>query len=114
MVSQGCLTPQEWQKDMEQMNAPANKDCTITHRVTDAKSISIDISCKTDNGMTSSGHWEMHMIDKEHGHGSGSMKGDAAGPNGQSFAVTMTMDTRYVSADCGDVKPGASKVIKQD
>jgi hypothetical protein len=55
----------------------------------------------------------MHVVDDEHGHGSGHMKSDQTGPNGQAFQVDSTMDTHYLGADCGDVKPGDAKVIKQ-
>ncbi|MFZ0662569.1 MAG: DUF3617 domain-containing protein [Acidobacteriaceae bacterium] len=112
MVTQGCLTPDEWRKDMEDMNKPRNSDCTITKHGDDVRSLSFDISCKQGNS-TISGDWEMHVIDNEHGHGSGHMTSDQAGPNGQSIVVDSTMDSRYLGADCGDVKPGATKIIKQ-
>jgi Protein of unknown function (DUF3617) len=111
-VTQGCLTPEEWQKGIEDMNKPRNSDCVTTKHGDDMRSISFDVSCKTQGG-TISGHWEMHVVDDEHGHGEGHMKSDQTGPNGQSFEASSTMDTRYLSADCGDVKPGDAKVIKQ-
>jgi Protein of unknown function (DUF3617) len=112
VVTQGCLTPAEWQKDIEEMNKPHNSDCEVTKHGDDVRSLSFDISCKTHGG-TIIGHWEMHVTNDEHGHGTGHMKSDEAGPNGQAFVMDSTMDTRYLGADCGDVKPGDAKVIKQ-
>jgi hypothetical protein len=111
-VTRGCLTLEEWQKDMEEMNKPRNSDCTIVKHGDDLRALSFDVSCKTERSMVS-GHWEMHVISDEHGQGSGHMKSDQTGPNGQSFVMDSTMDTRYVAADCGDVKPGDAKVMKQ-
>lgn len=111
-VMHGCLTPEEWQKDMEDLNKPRNSDCTITKREQTRTVYSYDVSCKTEEGATMTGHWEMKIIDDEHAHGSGHMASDEPGPNGQTFSASSTIDTHYLSANCGDVKPGAAKVVK--
>lgn len=113
-VSQGCLTPDEWQKSMENMSKPSSSDCTITHRQLEARKFSVDVSCKSQNGGTTTGHWEMQATDDEHSHGSGHMTSDAAGPNGQHFSMDMTIDSHFLSANCGDVKPGNAKIIRHD
>lgn len=112
VVTQGCLTREEWQKSMEDMNRAGNKDCTTTNKDIQPRKFSVDISCKSQQG-TVTGHWEMQMIDDEHGHGSGHMKSDSTGPNGQAFSMDMTMDSHFLRSDCGDVKPGDAKIIKQ-
>jgi len=61
--------------------------------------------------MVMNGHWEIHFVDDEHSHGSGHMASDSPGPNGQPFAMDMTIDSHFLGADCGDVKPGTPKVI---
>jgi Protein of unknown function (DUF3617) len=113
MVSQGCLTPDEWQKSIEAMNKPRQSDCSVTKHGDDVRSLSFDVSCKMRNGGSITGHWEMHVVDDEHGQGSGHMKGDQMGANGQSFSMDSTMDSHYLGADCGDVKPGEPKIIKE-
>lgn len=110
-VAQTCLTSEQWQKDFEQLHKPQNSDCTITKREADTHNFSFDISCKSQRGMEMNGHWEIHFVDEEHSHGSGHMTSDSPGPNGQPFAMDMTIDSHYLSADCGDVKPGTPKVI---
>ena len=111
-VTRGCLTPEEWRQELEEMNKPTNTDCTVTRNTDNVSSISFDVSCKTEEG-TVTGHWEMHILDDEHAHGSGHMKSDQTGPNGQSFTADSTVDTRWISADCGDVRPGKAKVMEQ-
>ncbi|HTV05789.1 MAG TPA: DUF3617 domain-containing protein [Acidobacteriaceae bacterium] len=111
-VTQSCLTPEEWRKSLEGMNKPQNSDCTIDKREVNEKKFSFDLSCKTERGMTMTGHWEMNVVDDEHAHGSGSMTGDQPGPNGQNFSATTTIDSHYLGASCGDVKPGEPKVVQ--
>ena len=111
-VTRGCLTPEEWRQELEAMNKPSDAKCTVTRHTDNVNSISFDVSCKTGEG-TLNGHWEMHIIDDEHAHGSGHMTSDQTGPNGQSFTADSTIDTRYLGADCGDVKPGPARVMKQ-
>jgi hypothetical protein len=110
-VAQTCLTPDQWQKDFEQMNKPQNSDCTIAKKEADTHDFSFDISCKSQRGMTMNGHWEIHFVDDAHSHGSGNMTSDSPGPNGQPFAMNMTIDAHFVSPDCGDVQPGTPKLI---
>lgn len=114
VVTQSCLTRDQWQKEMENLNHPANKDCVLTHRQVEPRKFSFDISCKSQQGATTTGHWEMQVIDDQHSHGSGHMKSDNAGQNGQNFAMDMTMDSHYLNSDCGEVQPGSAKVISQN
>ena len=112
-VTQSCLTPAEWQKDMENMNKPKSSDCDAQKREDSPTKYTFDMSCKTERGMTMQGHWEMDVLDSEHAHGSGHMASDQPGPNGQTFSVTMTLDSKYLDSDCGDVKPGEPKVMQE-
>lgn len=112
-VSRACLTPAQWQKDMEEMNKPRSSDCDMKKREVSPTKYSLDMSCKTEQGMTMTGHWEMNVVDSEHAHGSGHMASDQPGPNGQTFAANMTLDSKYLGADCGDVKPGSPQMVTQ-
>ncbi|MGH9587304.1 MAG: DUF3617 domain-containing protein [Acidobacteriaceae bacterium] len=112
-VSQGCLTPEEWQKDMADMNKPAGNDCAITNRKVDSREISFDISCKSERGDTT-GHWEMHLVDDEHGQGLAHMNSNTTGPNGRHITMDMNFSSRFLSSSCGDVKPGNAKIIRHD
>lgn len=114
LVTQGCLTPEEWQKQMADMNKPAESDCKITNRHATPRNVSFDISCKSENGDTTKGHWEMQVVDDEHGRGSAHMTSSTAGPNGQNLTMDMTFNSHFLNASCGSVKPGDAKVIRRD
>lgn len=112
-VTHGCMTPDEWQKSIEQMNEPKNADCTYANRQSGSGKYAFDLSCKSENGMTMNGHFEMLIDDTEHAHGSFQMKSDQAGPNGQAFSMHGTLKSKFLGADCGDVQPGTPKVIQE-
>jgi hypothetical protein len=114
MVTQGCLTPEEWQKQMAEMNQPGGNDCAVTNRHVEARKLSFDVSCKSEHGASTNGHWEMQVTDDEHGRGSAHMKSDMTGPNGQALTVDMNFNSHYLSANCGEVKPGDAKVVRHD
>jgi Protein of unknown function (DUF3617) len=113
IVTQSCLTRDQWQKDMDKMNQPRSTDCEVTNRQTGAGKYSFDISCKSQHGGTMNGHWEIQYVDEEHTHGSGRMANDQAGPSGQSFSMQTTIDSHFLSSDCGDIQPGSPKIVKQ-
>ena len=114
LVTQGCLTPEEWQKQMADMNKPPDSDCKTTNRQVTPRSVSFDISCKSENGATTNGHWEMHVVDNEHGQGSAHMTSSTPGPHGQNLTMDMTFNSHYLSSNCGEVKPGDAKVIRHN
>lgn len=112
-VTQGCLTPAEWQKDMDQMNKPDKSNCEFANRQASAGKYSFDISCKSERGTTMTGHLEMQIADENHAHGSYHMTSEQAGPNGQKISMEATIDSHFLSSDCGDVQPGSAKIVKQ-
>jgi hypothetical protein len=109
-VTQGCLTPEEWQKEMEHMNDPKG-NCEISNRTIDGGKWSFDVSCTSGRGMTMTGHFDFVVADDEHATGTAHMKSDTVGPNGQTITSDMTFASHRLGADCGDVKPGSAKVI---
>ncbi|HUY80980.1 MAG TPA: DUF3617 domain-containing protein [Acidobacteriaceae bacterium] len=111
-VTQSCLTPAQWRKSLEGVSKPPNSDCTVDKHEVNDRNFSFSLSCKTENGMTVTGHWEMRVVDKEHAHGSGDVKSIQPGAKGQNYTATTTIDSHYVSASCGDVKPGQPKVVQ--
>jgi len=111
LVSQGCMTPDEWTKAMERMNSSNQSKCTYTNRTITAQKISFDMSCTSERGSAFTGHFEMIIDDDQHSHGTAHMKGEG-GPNGQPMTIDTTLSSHFVAADCGDVKPGDAKIIK--
>lgn len=112
VVTQGCLTPDTWKKDIQGAQQHMhNTNCTLSHFEQDAHHIAFDQACTSAQaGFSNETHFEMLIDDTENGHGHADTK--MTGPNlPQGMAMHMTIKTKYLSADCGDVKPGEGKVI---
>jgi hypothetical protein len=89
----------------QSQNRPGAK-CTFTNRKQSASGSSFDTTCTMPQG-TITGHSEFHMVDSEHMTGTTHMEGSMTGRNGNAMPVKMssTMTSKYLGADCGDVKP---------
>lgn len=112
IVTQGCLTPDTWKKDIQGMQQHMhNTNCTLSNFEQDSHHVSFDQACTSAQaGFSSNTHFEMLIDDPENGHGHADTK--MTGSNiPQGMAMHMTMKTKYLSADCGSVKPGEGKVI---
>ena len=109
VVTQSCMTQEEWAKSIEKMNNNESK-CTYTNRSITSQKFSFDMSCASEHGGVFTGHFEMLVDDPEHTHGSAHMKGEM-GPGGQPMTIDTTLSAHYLAADCGTVKPGEAKVI---
>ncbi|HUB19008.1 MAG TPA: DUF3617 domain-containing protein [Acidobacteriaceae bacterium] len=112
-VTQGCLTPDSWKKDIQGMqNRQRQTDCNTANFEQDAHHVAFDVKCAGQGGYASDGHFEMLIDDPENGHGHVDMKmSGPAFPDGMT--MHMTMKTKFLSSDCGDVKPGQGKTIRQ-
>jgi hypothetical protein len=112
-VTQGCLTPESWSKDIQgAQKHQQNTECTQSNFQQDSHKVTFDQACSNQGGYSTTIHFEMLIDDTENGHGFMDMKmSGAAFPQGMT--MHMTMKTKYLSADCGSVKPGESKVIHE-
>ncbi|HZZ38311.1 MAG TPA: DUF3617 domain-containing protein [Acidobacteriaceae bacterium] len=110
-VSQGCLTPDTWKSEFQHMQQRhPDSDCNQSNFQQDAHHIAFDETCGGQRGYASNVHFEMLIDDSENAHGHVDVKmTGAAFPQGMT--MHMTVKTKYLSSDCGDVKPGAGKVI---
>jgi hypothetical protein len=110
-VTQGCLTPESWKSSVENMQKRAKSgDCKTTNMHQDAHSLSFDESCSSER-YNSDTHFEAQFDDSEHMHGSAKVKMTAQGLP-QPMTANMTLNSHYLSADCGEVKPGEAKIVK--
>jgi Protein of unknown function (DUF3617) len=108
-VTQGCLTPDTWKDSFQKMQDQMQNDCKTSNAHQDAHSISFDQSCVKQR-YTSNVHFEGFFDDDEHMHGS--VKVVMSAPSlPQNMTMNMEMKSHYVSASCGDVKPGEGKVM---
>lgn len=110
-VTQSCLTPEQWQKDMG-LGKSDEGDCKSERNVSAAGKYSFDLTCKSDHGYSTVGHWELQPLDTRHMRGSGQV--DLIRSNGQHITMSMTLTSHYLGANCGDVKPGEGKTIRHN
>lgn len=110
-VTQSCLTPAEWKKGFE--DARQNSDCTRTNMVENSHQLSFDMTCKTPNrpGSTT-GHMEMFFDNPEHTHGTMHMTSTQMNQQGSTVNMTMKIEGHFISSNCGDIKPGEPKILR--
>lgn len=79
--------------------------CSVTNRVQTPDGASFDINCTMPEG-TATGHTTLHMVDADHVTSTSHMT-VAGSAQGRTMNMTMdgTASAKFVSADCGDVKP---------
>jgi hypothetical protein len=109
-TTQSCLTPEKWKSDIQGFNARQQRGCTLSNLHQNPHEISFDQTCESARG-TNTAHVDILIDSAEHAHGTVVMTiADPALP--QPITVNVSMASRYVSAACGDVKPGEGKMIR--
>jgi hypothetical protein len=109
---QGCMTPDSWKDALTKLQERPDSECTAKNIKQSGHTFTVDESCSSDR-FTSKTHFEATADDTEHMHGSGTM--EISSPQfPQPMKATMKMTSHFVSSDCGDVKPGQSKVIRHE
>ncbi len=108
LTHQSCFTSDSWKNAMQEMQgqrAMQHTTCSTTNMEQDSRHISFDVQCSTTNqGYLSSMHIDMHFDSPEAMHGSNTVK--ISGPGmPQGMTVVSTVKSKWVSSDCGDVKP---------
>jgi hypothetical protein len=116
MVMQACVTQDEWSKTLANLGKRGDMTCTTSNLMQDSQKLTFDESCVSPRGGTFAGHFEMFFDDAEHSHGEVHMKTAGAQDGASSLKITIDVSTtsHFVSADCGDMKPGDAKVIKTE
>jgi len=90
---------------LNQSQRSSGMQCTFTNRSQTANGVSFDTTCTGPQG-GGKGHTEIHIIDDEHVSSTNHMT-ISGSANGHDFNSTIDASStgRFVSADCGDVKP---------
>ena len=108
-LTQGCLTPDTWKDSFQKLQSQMQNNCKVSNMHQDSHSITFDEACASER-YTSNVHFEGLFDDDEHMHGT--VKVVMTAPSlPQSITMNMAMKSRYLSASCGDVKPGEGKVL---
>ena len=99
-----CITPESYKEAI----AHVPPGCTITNKTQTATSISGDLSCTLQHGGTTTGHIDVEMPDPTSMRSTVKLMVNA---QSQSVPMTLTTDSHFVSADCGDIAPGQAKIV---
>lgn len=102
MQAQVCMTPESWRETLGE-GTQNMKTCQHTNDKITATHYSFDIVCPAIGG---TGHGEIDFT-QDQAHGTVHME---ASPGGHHFVVDSTVQSRFVSTACGDVKPGQAQL----
>lgn len=109
-VTQSCMTADTWKKDLLKMRQQQS-ECTMADMHMDAHGVAFSETCGDNHQYTTTVHFQATFDGDEHMHGTATAH--TAGPAlPQGMDMTMHMASHYLSASCGDIKPGAAKVIR--
>jgi hypothetical protein len=109
ITTQSCIAPNTSMDSLlnqAQHRSSNAMKCSFTNRVQTARGASYDMSCTGPMG-SAQGHTDYHLIDDEHFSSTVHITITAKGQSGQTMTMTRDATTtgKFVSADCGDVKP---------
>ena len=108
-VKRHCMQAESWKETMQQMqNQDQPGGCTTSNVQQDEHHMAFDQSCKAKDGFTTTAHVELQLDSKEAMHGSLSMKMIVPGM-AQAITSQSTFKSKFVNADCGNLKPGEQK-----
>ncbi|MES2393114.1 MAG: DUF3617 family protein [Acidobacteriota bacterium] len=99
-----CLTQATWTKQMG--GGPQAAGCKTSGEVWTPNSYASDISCETPQA-NATGHIAVRWPDMEHSEGTVHMEIDASG---QHVVTDSVVTSRFLSADCGGVRPEKPEV----
>jgi Protein of unknown function (DUF3617) len=106
-----CVTKEQLAKGMA-FGDSNNLNCTRKINQSSGSRIEMHMECQEDKmKMTLTGDFAVERLDSEHVKGSGNMKTSGAGASGamRNVETKFTMTAKFVSSDCGDVKPASDK-----
>ena len=96
-TSRSCVTRESLSRGFGQMD----KTCTYKVVSSSASKMDMHIECNRASGKAE-GEVIMERADPEHVKGTVNMKAASGGSN---FSMKVSNDSKWISADCGDVKP---------
>jgi len=104
-TSKACITKEVLSKGFS-FTTDTNKDNNCTQKTTSLTSSKVEMHVECTGQNTMSADVMIDRLDSEHVKGSFSGKGSGGGRGaGGSASVSGTFMSKYLGADCGDVKP---------
>lgn len=112
ITNQSCMSSDTWKQSLQSMQGRrqmANAaSCTTSNVEQDSHHFAFDVACSAQQGMNTKMHLDMTLDGEESMHGT--MTTTMSGPNiPQGMSMTATIKSKFVSSDCGSLKPGEQK-----
>jgi hypothetical protein len=102
-TNRSCQTKESLSRGMGLNNQP---NCTQQVVSSSSSKLQVHVECSSQGGGKSVGDLIIDRIDGEHAKGAMDMKIASGDKN---MTMKMTFDTKFISTDCGDVKPYVAK-----
>jgi hypothetical protein len=103
---QVCIAPQTTVDSMlNRAQQSQGMSCTVSNKTQTATGVSFDINCTGQTG-SGKGHTDVRLVDDDHVSSTSHMTVTASSQgHTMNTTVDVTTTAKFVSADCGDVKP---------
>jgi Protein of unknown function (DUF3617) len=113
ITTQTCMTPDTWKNSLgnaqnRMRNMPAS--CTTSNVQEDSHHYTADVQCTAQQGFSTTAHIDMHFDSDESMHGTTNTT-MSGGNTGMNMTMNSTIKSKFMSSDCGDVKPGQGKMV---
>jgi hypothetical protein len=104
-TTRSCIT-----REMISQGLAYQNDKSCSYKLTGSSSSRQDIHVECTRGPQQTvGDMAIDRVDAEHTHGSMNMKMSG----NTSMSMKMSFDAKFISSDCGDVKPNAAETVKK-
>ena len=114
ITTQSCMTPETWKSDLQNMQTHRQQmaaKCSTMNVQQDGHHYTADMQCAGQQGMTTTVHVDMQFDSDESMHGTTAATMSGAPNMPQGMSMNSTIKSKYMGADCGDVKPGQGKML---
>jgi hypothetical protein len=113
VTTQTCMTPDTWKNSISNAQnrmRNASLNCTTSNVEQDSHHYTADVQCTGQQGFTTTVHVDVQFDSDESMHGTTNTT--MTGGNAQmNMTVNSTLKSKFLSSDCGDVKPGQGKMV---
>ncbi|HSY02910.1 MAG TPA: DUF3617 family protein [Acidobacteriaceae bacterium] len=110
--NQTCMSNDTWKEALQSMQSRRQQanaaNCSTSNVEQDSHHFAFDVACVAQQGMNTKMHLDMTLDSEESMHGT--MSTTMSGPNiPQGMSMKATIQSKFVSSDCGNLKPGQQK-----
>lgn len=107
VVTQSCVTRDTWTQSFRSARQQTQQ-CTTKNLHQSQHAVSLDVSCSQQN-FTTTTHVEMALDSDSEMHGT--VVTQMSGPNFPGMTMTSKIHSKFLRADCGDIKPGQGRMV---